>query len=326
MNPIQALIERIHLTAKDKDISIVLLVAIPRSNATLVERTLMTHPDIADVLHEPFLASGYYGKNLEDDLLSILNKLASLPRHSTLLIKEMAHWLGFTAQHPQFLKIFKSPILLQIKNPILTIESKITTSLRTTPRKERPELIDILSQNLQAEKPSTTKKALNLFAEKNNYDTWEQMAQESICTRDYRALSDILVYYTQKESGDFWGWQDLQNFWELCIKHHMPYAVLEGSDFTAQPEQVCKTLCSMMGINYIPHMTQWNPDKKEAFKKILNQPHAEEWYESACSHPISHMEKTPIPLFALPPDIAEYINKTAMPIYTSLCEDENRIY
>ncbi len=117
-------------------LNILFVIAPPRSNSTMVEYVLGLSDSIDIICHEPFTGAhkidfepetGYkiiYEKIGGEDFLNSNTK-------KTLLIKEMSQWIFEDQEYKYFLALSKNPIIFLIRNPLLSVESRIRRVLKS---------------------------------------------------------------------------------------------------------------------------------------------------------------------------------------------------
>ena len=118
------------------ELNIFLIIAPPRSNSTLIEYILSLSADIDVVCHEPFVGArkvdfdpevGY--KNIYDQLGG--DHFLNSTSRKTILIKEMPQWLIESHEYKNLLSLTQNKILILIRNPLLTVESRIRRILKS---------------------------------------------------------------------------------------------------------------------------------------------------------------------------------------------------
>jgi hypothetical protein len=127
-----------------------LILSPPRTGSTLMEAVLSQFEEGQLCCHEPFVELGYYGGNAEDGYQKILTRAreASESGSVNILIKEMSHWLGVNQEYGRFLPLVKDPALVLIRNPLLSLESRLRKVLQVWQMREKSELIAWLQENL----------------------------------------------------------------------------------------------------------------------------------------------------------------------------------
>ncbi|OGI72906.1 hypothetical protein A3G48_02195 [Candidatus Nomurabacteria bacterium RIFCSPLOWO2_12_FULL_40_42] len=118
------------------ELNIFFIIAPPRSNSTLIEYILSLSTDIDVVCHEPFVGArkidfdpevGY--KNIYDQLGG--DHFLNSTSRKTILIKEMSQWLIESHEYKNLLSLTQNKILILIRNPLLTVESRIRRILKS---------------------------------------------------------------------------------------------------------------------------------------------------------------------------------------------------
>jgi len=142
-----------YLVEKDQA-SIYLILSPPRTSSTLLETVISQNQDIHATYHEPFVELGYYGQSSEDGYKKIVGLIESQGHQKVnVLIKEMSHWLNVNNEHKRFLPLVNDPVVLLIRNPLLSMESRIRKVLQTWSMRAKPTLISWLKSILQYEGP-----------------------------------------------------------------------------------------------------------------------------------------------------------------------------
>src|SRR3989344_4653357 len=127
---------RVKKKVAEGELNIFFIIAPPRSNSTLIEYILSLSTDIDVVCHEPFVGArkidfdpevGY--KNIYDQLGG--DHFLNSTSRKTILIKEMSQWLIESHEYKNLLSLTQNKILILIRNPLLTVESRIRRILKS---------------------------------------------------------------------------------------------------------------------------------------------------------------------------------------------------
>jgi len=127
---------------------------VPRSNSTIIEFILGSSTSVSKIIHEPFIDFGYYNAeafSAHQKISAVINT-GNNKKEDIFLIKEMAHWLAKDNIYKIFLKSIDEPVILLIKNPYLSIESKIKKILQGADRKDRPGFTKLLLASISQQK------------------------------------------------------------------------------------------------------------------------------------------------------------------------------
>lgn len=113
-----------------------------------------------------------------------------------MLIKEMSHWLGANQEYKRFLPLVKDPVLILIRNPLLSIESRLRKVLQVWQMREKSELIAWLQENLGTDGNQETIEAqtclLDGFALSFGSPSWESLLADRFARQDYRDFGLLL--------------------------------------------------------------------------------------------------------------------------------------
>lgn len=315
---------------KQKNKKLKTLVSIPRSNSTIVELILSSSSSVSKVIHEPFLDFSYYNTEVSSvyqKISSIIN--ADSKKREAFLIKEMAHWLTKDNAYKVFLKSADEPVILLIKNPYLSIESKIKKILQGVDRKDRPGLTKILLTSISQQKNKNiqdSRDGLNFFAQQRGYNSWVKLVErEATQKRNFVMFNPVVKYFVKNSTEDIWGWKSIDEIRRFLDKNKMKYKILEGIDFQLAPEATIYGLCKVLNINFNRKMFHCSEKK---FEKLIEQipPHSILWYEKVLSsHEIIKPNVPPLSINKFPSCIQKYLSNIALPIYKQLCLSRHRL-
>lgn len=315
---------------KERQLSLKMIVALPRSNSTVLELVLGKSRTINKIIHEPFINYAYYNQLLVNDLDKLILDLSAIPVKSVVLIKEMSHWITKDNLHTFFLPLIDNPPLLIFRSPLHSVESKIRKILQSSITKDRIGLNTLLCEHLQlpAETSDKTPALLEKFARSYNYTDWSSMLDSAIQNQNYVYFEPILRYFNQNELSDFWGWKELEKTKRYLDEKHIEYILLEGTDFRVSPDATLKKICFLMGLAYTDDMLNLDPDNsiRRLGRGIIDQGGNDIWYNEALTQTtVSPPEnRPPMNINNLPPSVADYITNIATPIYLGFVNDRRR--
>ena len=117
-------------------LNILFVIAPPRSNSTVVEYVLSLSDSIDIVCHEPFIGAHKIDFDPETGYKIIYEKIGgddflNSNTTKTLLIKEISQWIFENQEYKYFLSLTKNRILFLIRNPLLSVESRIRRVLKS---------------------------------------------------------------------------------------------------------------------------------------------------------------------------------------------------
>lgn len=308
--------------------NIKIIISIPRANSTIIELLLGLNSEEIKIIHEPFLEYGYYDDSPLSAYQKIFQKNNPNDRNKTFLIKEMSHWITKDDLYKKILHDIDCPIIILIKNPILTIESKIIKILIGANTKNRPKLSHFLCSVSEERKERDSRELLDIFAQKNNYEKWDYLVEkEAVQKRNLIIFDKIIEYFINNSSDDIWGWDGIEKIINFLDQKSINYKIIDGLDFQLAPFSTINLLCKHLKINFSEKI--FNFSQKD-FKKIIDfkkeQPSGYFWYEEAFScKKIIAPSKKPLSINKFPINIQKYIKETALPYYFKFCSNNNRV-
>ena len=199
-----------------------LLVSPPRSASTALARSLLNHSQVGPYIHEP--CDLYCHRSAP--VSSILERLEAGLTTTSLLIKEMTFQLGTGEVGDCFLRNAQGPLVFLIREPALTIESRLRVVLGDLSRLE------------------------------DTPDSKRELIQQAVEARDYSSLDEIVtdsifpLHYT--------GWTDLAIQLKRCREQQIDYRIVKASDFRSRPEACLRELCSGWQLRFEENMLDWS--------------------------------------------------------------------
>jgi hypothetical protein len=289
-------------------VSLYLVVAPPRTNSTLVEHILGNSPDIGKECHEPFFGAGRPSFDQDQGYKQIYDSLGGAEFEESgksikVAVKDIAQWTSVHEEYKKLFSLTENPILILIRNPLLSAESRIKKILAS------------LEKKISSEE-------LNSKAAALGFKSWQNLIQVSTeTTRDY-TIFDLLLGEQIK------GWvADKSDFYELneqveyldSIKK--PYYIVDTTDLRANPEAVVQELCALLKITYSDKMIAWGSSQAVDFHTGQNSEGSKVWYDTLHeSSKINPPTEIPLPLAMFPASTREYVQKYNLPIYFSLAQ------
>lgn len=217
-------------------LSIHLIVAPPRTNSSLVEHVIGNSSDIDSECHEPFLKSKNDSFDPESAYLQIYRLIGGedfekSDKKASVVVKEMSHSIGKDEEYKRLFELTKSPVLFLIRNPLLSVESRIRRVLTTMDMRSNINLQRYLLDDIAAKEgfkdwaeladamikgdyskqfsfiqnegnvghlydvPTLTlqNELLDLKANENGYVNWKDLLKKKLYEeRDYAFFTDIL--------------------------------------------------------------------------------------------------------------------------------------
>jgi hypothetical protein len=315
--------------------SIRLILAPPRTGSTLVEALLSQNDGIQASCHEPFVMLGYYGEDSKDGYRRLIEAIeknkSEMNVPITLLVKEMSHWLAVKREFEKLLPLVSDPVLFLIRNPLLSMESRIKKVLQVWKMKEKPALIDWLSSSPFSVEEGYIRTNLELqrsmldkFAQSYGIRDWKSLLEKQFAEQDYRMFGELL------KIGNLFplenaGWRGLRDEIEYLEKEKRKYIVVDGTEFRLASEYFCRAIFREWGFNDSEQKIDWGSRLKGVDIR-MDKPHYRLWYDSLLDGDgVKPPTEIAAPLSKFPEDISQYLRDVAIPIYIKAFLSESRV-
>lgn len=245
-----------------------LVLSPPRCASTALCRALSRHPAVGPYIHEPFDRFWHHGRPLGE----VERALVEGGVGPGALIKEMTFQLGDGPQVEAFFGAVRHPILVLVRAPALTIESRVR----------------MVGDGLLGEGRLSPADADALRA--------------ALEARDFGPvghLFDERVFPLRHA-----GWRDLRQHLALCRARGIPFFVVDASRFRAEPEATLRAICGRWSLDYDPRMLDWGDGDFE-FGAL---PEQRPWYARVvASRGVLPPTEEPLSADRLPPRLAAHI-------------------
>jgi hypothetical protein len=307
-----------------------LILSPPRTGSTLMEAVLSQFEEGQLCCHEPFVELGYYGGNAEDGYQKILTRAreASESGSVNILIKEMSHWLGVNQEYGRFLPLVKDPALVLIRNPLLSLESRLRKVLQVWQMREKSELIAWLQENLGTGGNQETIEAqvylLDEFASSFGSPSWETLLADRFARQDYQDFGPLLKIEGLFPAASS-GWEALGEELAWFRERGLDYMVIDSTEFRLKPQFYSQEIARRWQVRN-------NGPVREAVSQIdrleirMHKPHYRLWYDTLLGSQEIKPPIEPVPnLGMFPKEIKAHLRETAIPVYIQAFTDKRRI-
>ena len=269
--------------------SIRLILAPPRTGSTLIETLLFQNNGIQASCHEPFVMLGYYGEDSKDGYRRLIEAIeknkSKMNVPITLLVKEMSHWLAVKREFEKLLPLVSDPVLFLIRNPLLSMESRIKKVLQVWKMKEKPALIDWLSSSPFSVEEGYIKTDLELqrsmldkFAQSYGIRDWKSLLKSNFA---WARLQNVWRITENRQSFplESAGWEGLRNEMEYLRKRKRKYMIVDGTEFRLSPEYFYRAICREWGLSDSEQKINWD-GRLEGVNIRMDKPHYRLWYDT----------------------------------------------
>lgn len=278
-----------------------IIIAPPRTNSSVVEHSLGNSSDIDHECHEPFLNARHDNFDPDHGYRQIYESIGGEEfEHSsestTVVIKEMSHWIAENEEYKRLAELTTKPIVILVRNPLLTVESRLRRVLSTIDmrynidlqrylldevatergfrnwnelakemKKDRyKERLDFLPNKEGVERVYNTpvltiqNHLLDRKAREAGYANWRDIVEQKLYTeRDYAFFSGILKSNPRRLGFEENEFKKLVEEVKYFEDQKCQYIVFDTTDLRAAPNEQMQELCHRLGITFSPEMIRW---------------------------------------------------------------------
>lgn len=338
------------------------IIAPPRTNSSLVEHAFGNSPDIEHECHEPFLNARHSDFDPDHGYQQIYKAIGGQEfEHSegstSVVVKEMSHWIAKNTEYKRLTEIVTEPIIILIRNPLLSVESRIRRVLVTMDMSHSLSLQRYLIDEIAIEKgfpdwvtfakkmkeegykdrpnflenkeaveriydvPVLTVQnhLLNLKARREGYANWRDLIDKKLYTeRDYKFFEDILGSNGRRLEFEQDEFAKLIEEIEYFEENNKDYLVVDTTDFRAAPNEQMQELCQQLGVTFSPEMARWG-EAPVNFHTEQTQEHERLWYDTLyASSRVNPPTEIPLTLDQFPTFMQTYLEAGNLPVYATL--------
>lgn len=343
-------------------LSMHLIIAPPRTNSSLVEHVMGNSPDIHHECHEPFLGARRDDFDPDHGYKQIFESIGGesfeQSREKTnVAVKEMSHWIGKNEEYMRLVELTHNPILILVRNPLLSVESRIRRVVSTLDMRSSIDLQRVMLNEVATEKGfpnwsdfliavksgayaepldfirngedvnrlydtsilSVQNELLNFKARKNGYSNWRDLVERKLYTEcDYVFFEDILKANTRRGGFEKDEFKKLDEEVRYLESIGKEHFIFDTTDIRAAPEEQLRELCSRIGITFSPEMLEWG-QKPVDFHSEQTQEFEKLWYDTLLSSSrVKPPIEVPLPLKRFPQFMRQYLSADNLGIYAEL--------
>lgn len=339
-----------------------IIIAPPRTNSSLVEHVMGNSPDIHHECHEPFLKARQDDFDPDHGYKQIYESIGGgvfeqSDEKTSVAVKEMSHWIGKNREYARLIELTRNPIVVLIRNPLLSVESRIRRVLATMDMRSSIDLQRYLLEKIANEKGfpnwmsfvnamqdgtytepldflrngenierlydtpilTTQNEILNFIARQNGCINWRDLIERKLyAERDYAFFEDILKANPRRVDFEKDEFRTLAEEVKYFEDEGKDYLVFDTTDLRAAPEEQLRELCSRMGIKFSPEMLEWDKTPID-FHTEQTQEFEKLWYDTLFSSSRVNPPSEISPVLAMfPKFVRQYLRTTNLPVYAEL--------
>lgn len=354
--------ERLKQLKECKRLKIYLVIAPPRANSTVIEHALGNSPDIEHECHEPFLGARHDGFDFEHGYKQIYDSIGGDPfyesgRSTSVVVKEMSHWIGRNGEYKRLFELTTEPVLILIRNPLLTVESRLRQVVKgldmrysldlqrylldhTAVKRGFPSW-ELMLRDAFSEKPTVSLDFLKIRAGKERlYDTpiltlqnlmldqlsqsegytnWRDLIQKKLYSEfDYTFFSEILLSNKRRSIFEEIEFKKLDEEVDYLKVAEIDFFIIDTTDMRIQPEIFMSLVCQKLNLSFTMDVVKWG-DKEIDFHTEQKQEFEKLWYDTLFSSSrINPPTEIPPKLSMFPEHMQNYLKEFNLPIYRKL--------
>lgn len=280
---------------------------------------------------------------------------------TSVVVKEMSHWIGVNDEYKKLVTLTSHPVATLIRNPLLTVESRIRRVVKTLDM--RPSLNlqqhlldkvasdnnfesranfldasetniqtilkDVLSDNVEITRLynnpvlSVQNDLLNYCARTNGYINWRDLIDRKLFQeRDYKFFESILKVNTARGHFEENEFKKLDEITQYFKSSGQQYIVFDTTDIRAEPTKQLQELCSRLGVTFSPEMLKWG-EKPVDFHTQQHREYEKIWYDKLfSSSEVDPPVEIPPTLSMFPGFAQQYLRDADLPIYATLSKEK----
>lgn len=339
-----------------------IIIAPPRTNSSLVEHALGNSSDIKHECHEPFLNARHENFDPDHGYQQIYKAIGGEEfersgGNTSVVIKEMSHWIAENDEYKRLSEITTGPVVILIRNPLLSVESRIRRVLTTIDMryslsaqrylldeiavekgyrdwaefaeemkkegyKERPDFLEnkeAIERIYDTPVLTVQNYLLDLKARKNGYANWRDLVDKKLYTeRDYKFFEGILGSNERRLEFEKGEFAKLAEEVGYLEEQGKSYFVFDTTDLRIAPDEQMQELCSKLGVTFSPEMIRWG-EKPVDFHTEQTQEHERLWYDALyASSRVNPPVEIPPTLDRFPTFMQTYLKENSLPTYVAL--------
>lgn len=358
--------EKLKKLVEAERLEIYIIIAPPRANSSVIEHALGNSPDVEHECHEPFLMARHKGFDPDHGYKQIYECIGGQnfedsEERTSIIVKEMSHWIGKNEEYKRLALLTTKPILALIRNPLLTVESRIRRVLtgidmRYSLDLQRylldefatqngflnwPNVIDAIFQgtsNLSLDflKIKAGKERLydtpiltlqNLLLDRkaraNGYANWRDLLESKLeIEEDYSFFDEILSSNKRRLAFEKDEFTKLLEEIAYFEQQNIEFLIIDTTDLRAFPTEYLQILCEQFQIKFDKEMIRWG-DMPVDFHTEQSQEFEKLWYDTLFSSSrVNPPIEIPPTIEKFPKHMQGYLANNNLPAYWLLSKEK----
>ena len=269
----------------------------------------------------------------------------------------MSHWIGKNEEYKRLTDLTTRPIVILIRNPLLSVESRLRRVLTTMDMRYNIDLQRHLLDEVAIERgfqnwnelaekmkregygerfdflpgkegveriydtPVLTVQnhLLDRKAHKNGYANWRDVVEKKLYREcDYTFFDGVLKSNVRRLGFEKDEFKKLAEEVRYLNEQKREVLVFDTTDLRAAPQEQMQEMCDRLGINFSPEMIQWG-EKPVDFHTEQAKQSEKLWYDTLYSSSrINPPIEIPSTIDRFPTFMQSYLKENNLPIYAAL--------
>lgn len=304
-------------------LTIRLIIAPTRSGSTRLEECLSMSPDIDYKFHEPFLWFDSRGPAINPLAYKLIyeriggSDFEKSSQSTTVVIKDFAFWLYTFGEYKRLFDLAKDPILFLIRNPVLSMESRMQKIAEALPAENldhptRQAIIKLCGQQVARE--TSDRCIFDLFAALEGFTNWKELLDFSIKHYKYESIGKVLNVSKAWFFLNIWGSDAMEGEISYLENLNRRLTLVDSSEFRLSAEKVAQAICNAWSLRYEKRMISWGKGNLH-----LDPAANTLWFARiAASSEVQPPTEVPLILKEFPPFIKHQLAQKDIPTYVRL--------
>ena len=322
---IQALVKETKKLMDECNVELRIIIAPPRTNSTAIEASFYMNDAVTANSNEIFKATNdeidfeTSIKLLQEDI----KKAQREDGKGILVLKDMSIWINGAVEYLHELTDY--PILFLIRNPILSMESRMNKYLQKLPISNQSHIHKWILEKLQYQKELTPAVQISFFddlAKAHGFNNWIQFLEHMKLEGNYSYIFELIEnVFPERHSG----FDEINQQIAVLKQLGLGYRIVDSSELRLHPKEMQKELCSIWNLPYTEQMIEWG-EAIEKFSVTNRVKFPEIWFGRLLqSSGIEPPTEIPLNIGRFPEKVKRQLIESDIPFYHAFATDIMRL-
>jgi hypothetical protein len=312
-------------------LKLIVLICPPRSGSTLLEHMIGNSDHVDAECHEPFFQVMRHNLDPDEGYKQIYDtaiKIIQEGGRATIVVKEISCAISRNSEYERFLSLSTFPPIFLVRNPVLSIESRINKILQSLKFKKYKSALLWIQEELKSDTSQWSDEVVNLLrqiegmncvGELYGYCSFNELLEvKTIYQRDYTFFSRILELESERFHLRRSGFEDLREQVKFIESQTDNFIVLDSTELRLSPKLSLEGIFRKMNLPYSDKVLSWDANDVD-FDIVKLGPDKRLWYDTLdTSTGVKLPKEVPLPLSHFPDFVQRQLLQVEIPIYFSL--------